>query len=198
MEFDQHGHAAFLDGEVVVGARVVQREIVLEARTAASGHCQAQHRGMALRGDNLCDPLGGAWRYGYGQGGFYGHRCPLRAIIIASSYVVMRMPSAKAAISDNPPTGRLLGPLFVPPAARAPFSTKPEDSRGRLYPEPKSATRTCYQRDRDRILHSTAFRRLKHKTQVFVQHEGDYYRTRMTYSLEVSQICPFRRAGTGA
>jgi dGTPase len=71
---------------------------------------------------------------------------------------------------------------------RAPFATKPQDSRGRIYPEPESATRTCYQRDRDRILHSTAFRRLKHKTQVFVQHEGDYYRTRMTHSLEVSQI----------
>jgi len=90
-------------------------------------------------------------------------------------------------IPKNPP-GRLLGPLYVPPAARAPFATKPEHSRGRLYPEPESSTRTCYQRDRDRILHSTAFRRLKHKTQVFVQSEGDYYRTRMTHSLEVAQI----------
>jgi dGTPase len=81
-----------------------------------------------------------------------------------------------------------LEPLYVPPAARAPFATRPAYSRGRLYPEPESATRTCYQRDRDRILHSTAFRRLKHKTQVFVQSEGDYYRTRMTHSLEVAQI----------
>ena len=86
------------------------------------------------------------------------------------------------------PAGRLIGPLFVPPSARAPYATTPQASRGRFYPEPESATRTCYQRDRDRIIHSTAFRRLKHKTQVFVQHEGDYYRTRMTHSLEVAQI----------
>jgi dGTPase len=86
------------------------------------------------------------------------------------------------------PLGRLLPPLFEPPAERAPYATQPKDSRGRFFEEPESATRTCYSRDRDRIIHSTAFRRLKHKTQVFVQHEGDYYRTRLTHSLEVAQI----------
>ena len=70
----------------------------------------------------------------------------------------------------------------------APFASRPQDTRGRLYPEGESAFRSCFQRDRDRIIHSSAFRRLKHKTQVFLEHEGDYYRTRLTHSIEVAQV----------
>ncbi len=78
--------------------------------------------------------------------------------------------------------------MAIDAGTRAVYAADPGESRGRRYPEPQSATRNAFRRDCDRIIHTTAFRRLKHKTQVFVFHEGDHYRTRLTHTLEVTQI----------
>ena len=77
---------------------------------------------------------------------------------------------------------------FIRDPNLASYACHPSASRGRLYAEEESNTRNVFQRDRDRIIHCTAFRRLEYKTQVFVNHEGDHYRTRLTHSLEVSQL----------
>ncbi len=99
------------------------------------------------------------------------------------------MADGQKAVKKAKPLLKHMGaePPFVRPP-RAPYATDPARSRGRLHEEPDSKTRTPFERDRDRIVHSSAFRRLRGKTQVFVAHEGDHYRTRLTHSLEVAQI----------
>jgi len=79
----------------------------------------------------------------------------------------------------------------------APYASDPQTARGRLYPEEESTFRSSFQRDRDRIIHASAFRRLKHKTQVFIEHEGDYFRTRLTHSIEVAQVARTVAAALG-
>jgi dGTPase len=97
--------------------------------------------------------------------------------------------------------------MFVRPAL-APYAVSSATARGRLHHEPEAQTRSPWQRDRDRIIHSSAFRKLQYKTQVFVNHEGDFYRTRLTHSIEVAQVArsiaralghpPFGHAGEDA
>src|SRR5258706_10645270 len=97
----------------------------------------------------------------------------------------MREHAQPVAPDENGAYGAELRPGERSPA---PYAASRSPGRGRLVPEPDCPTRNALQRDRDRVIHSTAFRRLTYKTQVFVVHEGDHYRNRLTHSLEVAQI----------
>lgn len=160
-----------LENQIIFG-RVVEPDVVLEARATAALDRHAQRlrrRGARI---DLGDPLEGTFGHTWRQ--CQGHRLHVSNIL----------PEEYKGFG----TGAQGCALHIGTMMAARYATDPARSRGRLYFEPESAFRSCYQRDRDRIIHSSAFRRLKHKTQVFVEHEGDYYRTRLTHSIEVAQV----------
>ena len=123
-------------------------------------------------------------------------RASISAMLVPQPASQLTPPSylGDAVLLSNPPVARGRRRIDLMPLA--PYACRPETSRGRAVPEPESALRSVYQRDRDRIVHSIPFRRLEYKTQVFVNFEGDHFRTRLTHTLEVAQIA--RAAGPGA
>ena len=153
--------------QIVVLGRI-QRDVVLKAGTSAAldGHTQ----GLPLiGGTDLGQPLKGAGGHGGGQ------------LHLQLSEMARFNSGLIAIYGAHVPATRIR-------QMSAPFASDPARARGRRWPEDESPFRSCFQRDRDRIIHASAFRRLKHKTQVFVEHEGDYFRTRLTHSIEVAQV----------
>src|SRR5829696_6867742 len=170
---DEHGGPVPLDDDVVRLRRPLDVEGVLEAGAAAAVDADAQHRPGRLGAHDLVD----APRRPFREADL-AHR----AVQLACHYLRSEGNGRCSRLQPGGPM-RPFGERWT-----APYACNPAESRGRLYPEAGSPTRSEFQRDRDRIIHSSAFRRLKHKTQVFVYHEGDHYRTRLTHSIEVSQI----------
>ena len=160
---NQNPGASLLDHEIVrCGWRFVQIKLVLKTTTTAGedGHSQSGRDGLAAQ------DLGNARHGTLGQAKI--RRLGAHQDTIAPW--IIRLKGRRAAME------------------LAPYAVQANTSRGRLIPEPQGGMRGPYQRDRDRVIHSTGFRKLQYKTQVFVNHEGDFYRTRLTHSIEVAQI----------
>ena len=165
---DQHPRPVLGEDQIIGRRRAIDIETVLEAAAPAGEHRDAQRRpGRRLGGEDRGDAGAGAGGQAEAGGGF----AHARNMVPHRRGLKGEWRDAKARAMS-----------------RAPYAVQPGSSRGRLHAEPEAATRSPFQRDRDRVIHSAAFRKLQYKTQVFVNHEGDFYRTRLTHSLEVAQV----------